>query len=259
MKEARQQDEVAPEPRPVPPTLFLALFGGFVDSLLKPVLCPSPVASIGLNPTADTLPPNTHTQESTAQALSHTSRPLLRVPTTTFRVVPVQASDREQVLERALHLPVGPKSWAQPAWATLVLIISVSERSQHTPSTPKRLLPEDAKCVCVCVVGGTAATPKALVTPPPPLTRVTPGLLEPKVRLGEAQHRENSLRPGGHSRPLPPEPPRGIPPLPHLRPPPRSPTSRRRREKHSGRREGAGRKPAPESQSREPGRAGTFS
>lgn len=70
----------------------------------------------------------------------------------------------------------------------------------------------------MCVVGGTAATPKVLVTPPPPPTRVTPGLLEPKVRLGEAQHRENSLRPGGHSRPLLPEPPRGIPPLPHLRP-----------------------------------------
>lgn len=58
------------------------------------------------------------------------------------------------------------------------------------------------------------------------------------MRLGEGQYSKNSLRPGGHLRPSPSGPPRGIPPLPHLRPPPRSPTSRRRREQRSGRREG---------------------
>lgn len=35
--------------------------------------------------------------------------------------------------------------------------------------------------------------------------------------------RVRTLRPGGHSRPSPSGPPRGIPPLPHLRTPPRSP------------------------------------
>jgi hypothetical protein len=81
---------------------------------------------------------------------------------------------------------------------------------------------------------GTAAAPRVRVAPPPPWRR----LASPRPRRGysRAQHSENSTRPAGHKRPSPAGPPRGIPRSSHLRPRPRVPLSRRRREPRSGRR-----------------------
>lgn len=88
-------------------------------------------------------------------------------------------------------------------------------------------------------------------------TLAAPGLPELKARRGRGAVRTRL----GQRVPLRPPsqgPPQGIPPPSHLGLSLGSPASGRRREPRSGRREGAGKEPAPESQSGEPGPEATF-
>lgn len=88
-------------------------------------------------------------------------------------------------------------------------------------------------------------------------TLAAPGLPELKASRGRGAVRTR-LGQRVPLRPPPQGPPQGIPPPSHLGLSLGSPASGRRREPRSGRREGAGKERAPESQSGEPGPEATF-